>query len=109
MLKVFIFSQIIETEISEIAQNVQGFTSIYSHQNITELFEECQSQGSGPEIFMCAYCGLENIDFKDFVLAFCQAGYSPDELCTADSYFMYNSDELDVQSSHTVNWTTGKY
>ena len=77
---------------------------------MTELFEECQNEASGPDVFMCAYCGLENIDFKDFVLAFCQAGYSPDELCTADSLLKYKSEQLlDNLSSHTVSWTTGKY
>ena len=58
---------------------------------------------------MCAYCGLENEDFKDFVFAFCQSGLDPTVLCSDYKESLKDVlEEPDNTIETQVSWATGE-
>ena len=80
------------------------------YQDFPELIQTCsETHDDTSDAMMCAYCGIENADYKDFVHAFCETGIDPSTLCS-DVRFN-QADQLlqdTLKDEREVKWTTGK-
>ena len=84
----------------------------YKFPNFEQLLQDCQEKhpDSPSEALICAYCGLENEEFQDFVYAFCQSNLDPTMLCSAKKGASLKEHRAEFENTieTTVSWATGK-
>ena len=85
-------------------------TMATEYQDFPDLIQTCnETNEDTSDAMMCAYCGIENDDFKDFVHAFCETGVDPGTLCTdvrLSESVLFPSHQF--ANEREVKWITGK-